>query len=75
MITYDLPSPPQFGQNGTFSGFRIPDQNVPAFEVLLSAQGRDKAARELFASKLCGPWSNGNPIALKLAPPGTVFAR
>ena len=25
-MTYDLPSPPQFGQNGIFSTFRIPDQ-------------------------------------------------
>lgn len=68
--TYNLPSPLQFGQNGTFSAFRILEQNVPAFEGYLSAEGRDEAARELLASKLCGRWRNGNPVVLRPDAPG-----
>ena len=73
MTTYNLPSPWQFGQNGTFSAFRILEQNVPAFEAFLSAEGRDEAAQELLASKLCGRWRNGSPIVLKPNALGTVL--
>ena len=73
MTTYNLPQPWQFGQNGTFSAFRILEQNVPAFEAFLSAEGRDEAAQELLASKLCGRWRNGNPVVLKPDAPGTVL--
>lgn len=68
--TYNLPTPLQFGQNGTFSAFRILEQNVPAFEAYLSADGRDEAAQELLVSKLCGRWRNGNPVVLRPDAPG-----
>lgn len=68
--TYNLPQPWQLGQNGTFSAFRILEQNVPAFEAFLSADGRDKDAQELLASKLCGRWRNGNPVVVRPDAPG-----
>jgi deferrochelatase/peroxidase EfeB len=68
--TYNMPAPLPFGQNGTFSAFRILEQNVAAFEVFLSADGRDEAAQEFLASKLCGRWRNGNPVVLRPDAPG-----
>jgi len=70
MTTYNLPQPWQLGQNGTFSAFRILEQDVAAFEAFLSADGRDKDAQELLASKLCGRWRNGNPVVLRPDAPG-----
>ena len=70
MTTYNLPQPWQLGQNGSFSAFRILEQNVPAFEAFLKADGRDEAAQELLASKLCGRWRNGNPVVVRPDAPG-----
>ena len=70
MTTYNLPAPWQLGQNGTFSAFRILEQDVVAFENFLSADGRDHDAQELLASKLCGRWRNGNPVVLRPDAPG-----
>lgn len=70
MTTYNLPTPWQLGQNGSFSAFRILEQDVPAFEAFLSADGRDEAAQELLASKLCGRWRNGNPVVVRPDAPG-----
>ena len=70
MTSYNLPQPWQLGQNGTFSAFRILEQNVPAFEAFLKADGRDAAAQEMLASKLCGRWRNGNPVVLRPDAPG-----
>lgn len=73
MTSYNLPTPLQFGQNGTFSAFRILEQNVPAFEAYLSADGRDEAAQEFLASKLCGRWRNANPVVLEPDAPGPML--
>lgn len=70
MTTYNLPTPWQLGQNGSFSAFRILEQDVAAFEAFLSADGRDEAAQELLASKLCGRWRNGNPVVVRPDAPG-----
>jgi len=70
MTSYKLPSPLELGQNGSFSAFRILEQNVPAFDAFLKADGRDDAAQELLASKLCGRWRNGNPVVLRPDTPG-----
>ena len=70
MTTYNLPKPLEFGQNGTFSAFRILEQNVSAFDAYLSADGRDEAAQEFLASKLCGRWRNANPTVLRPDAPG-----
>ena len=70
MTSYNLPAPWQLGQNGSFSAFRILEQNVPAFEAFLKADGRDEAAQEVLASKLCGRWRNGNPVVVRPDAPG-----
>ncbi len=70
VTTYNLPQPLELGQNGTFSAFRILDQNVAEFEAYLKAEGRDEAAQELLMSKLCGRWRNGNPVVLRPDAPG-----
>lgn len=70
MTSYNLPQPLEFGQNGTFSAFRILEQDVAAFNAFLSADGRDEAAREFLASKLCGRWRNANPVVLQPHAPG-----
>ncbi|HYJ04515.1 MAG TPA: hypothetical protein VEX43_05235 [Chthoniobacterales bacterium] len=69
-VTYNLPTPWEFGQNGTFSAFRILEQDVAAFDAFLSADGRDEAAQEYLASKLCGRWRNANPVVLRPHAPG-----
>jgi len=73
MTSYNLPTPLQFGQNGTFSAFRILDQNVPAFEAFLKADRRDETAQEYLAGKLCGRWRNGNPVVLEPDAPGPML--
>ena len=70
MTSYNLPDPLEFGQNGTFSAFRILEQDVAAFDAFLSADGRDEAAQEYLASKLCGRWRNANPVVLRAHAPG-----
>jgi hypothetical protein len=70
MTSYNLPQPLEFGQNGTFSAFRILEQNVVAFDAFLKADGRDEAAQEYLASKLCGRWRNANPVVLRPKAPG-----
>lgn len=62
---YDIPTPFELGQNGTFSAFRILEQNVSAFDAFLKADGRDESAQEVLMSKLCGRWRNGNPLVLR----------
>ena len=68
--TYNLPQPWQLGQNGSFSAFRILEQDVVGFDAFLKADGRDDAAQELLASKLCGRWRNGNPVVVRPDVPG-----
>lgn len=65
MTSYNLPEPLEFGQNGTFSAFRILEQDVVAFDAFLAADGRDEAAQEYLAGKLCGRWRNANPTVLR----------
>lgn len=68
--SYNLPLPWEFGQNGSFSAFRILEQDVVAFDAFLKADDRDEAAQEFLASKLCGRWRNGNPVVQSPDKPG-----
>lgn len=70
MTSYNLPQPNALGQNGSFSAFRILEQDVQAFETFLAADGRDKNSQEVLASKLCGRWRNGNPVVVRPDAPG-----
>lgn len=73
MTSYNLPQPLEFGQNGTFSAFRILEQDVVAFDAFLAADGRDEAAQEYLAGKLCGRWRNANPTVLRPDAPGDML--
>ena len=58
MTTYNLPSPQQFGQNGTFSAFRILKQNVPVFEAFSAPKA------EMKLHKSCSPASSAGDGAM-----------
>ena len=58
MTTYNLPSPRQFGQNGTFSAFRILEQNVPVFEAFSAPKA------EMKLHKSCSPTSSAGDGAM-----------
>lgn len=73
MTSYNLPQPPELGQNGSFSAFRILEQHVPAFEAFLQAEGRSEDEQELLLSKMCGRWRNGNPVVKQPDAPGTIL--
>jgi len=71
---YTPPEPPHFGLNGSFTAFRILEQNVEAFEAFLASEGRDSDQQEFLASKLCGRWRNGNPVVEAPDKPGDVLS-
>lgn len=64
---YPFPQPDVFARNGSFSAFRILEQDVAGFDGLLKSSGIDP---ELLAAKLCGRWRNGNPLELFPGAPG-----
>jgi deferrochelatase/peroxidase EfeB len=73
MTSYNLPQPPELGQNGSFSAFRILEQNVPAFDAFLQAEGRSEDEQEFLVSKMCGRWRNGNPVVKQPDAPGPIL--
>ena len=44
-----------------------------AFDAFLAADGRDEAAQEYLAGKLCGRWRNANPTVLRPDTPGDML--
>ncbi len=62
--------PTDIGRNGSFSAFRILEQDVEGFENYLQSQ-KDKIDPELLAAKFCGRWRNGKPLELSPESPGT----
>ncbi len=71
---YHISRPLELGQNGSFSAFRILEQDVAAFEAFLRADGRTEDEQEFLASKLCGRWRNGNPVKARPDSPGSVLS-
>lgn len=61
--------PPNIGKNGSFSAFRILEQDVAGFDNYLQSQ-KDAIDPELLAAKFCGRWRNGNPLELNPDAPG-----
>jgi hypothetical protein len=49
-------------RNGSFSAFRILEQDVGAFETFLTEAAGPDGDRELVAAKMCGRWRNGTPL-------------
>lgn len=62
--------PADIGQNGSFSAFRILEQDVQGFEDYLQSQ-KGEIDPELLAAKFCGRWRNGNSLELAPDSPGT----
>lgn len=67
---YVFPQPAALTKNGTFSAFRILEQDVAGFESYLANSGVDS---ELLAAKFCGRWRNGNPLELFPDEPGETL--
>src|SRR5207253_9720083 len=66
--------PPQLSTNSSYAAFRILEQDVAAFEALLTeCAAKAGIDRELLAAKICGRWRNGNPLTLKPDAPGDVL--
>jgi Dyp-type peroxidase family len=64
-FTYPVPTPAEFGINGSFVAFRILEQDCHAFEQFLSASAAQSGLdAELIAAKLCGRWRSGVPLSL-----------
>lgn len=61
----DIPQPPALGKNGSFTSFRILEQDVVGFETFLDTKGSESGlGTELLAAKVVGRWRNGVPLAL-----------
>jgi deferrochelatase/peroxidase EfeB len=62
---YPVPTPEDFGFNGSFAAYRILQQHVDQFEDCLKDEARKTGlSRELLAAKICGRWRNGAPLVL-----------
>jgi deferrochelatase/peroxidase EfeB len=61
----DIPQPDALGKNGSFTSFRILEQDVVGFEEFLDTKGSESGiGTELLAAKVIGRWRNGVPLAL-----------
>ena len=64
-VTLDVPTPTALGRNGSFSAWRVLEQDVVGFETYLNdaatTTGRDA---EWLAAKIVGRWRSGVPLAL-----------
>jgi deferrochelatase/peroxidase EfeB len=59
--------PPELGDNASYAAFRILEQDVPAFEKLLTDWAKLyklEGGAEFVAAKLMGRWRNGVPLTL-----------
>ena len=64
-VELDVPQPPALGRNGSFSAFRILEQDVVGFQHFLEKKGSESGlGTELLAAKALGRWRNGVPLAL-----------
>jgi deferrochelatase/peroxidase EfeB len=53
------------GNNGSFTAFRVLEQDCDAFEQFLRSQAPKVAmSKEKLAAKICGRWRNGVPLVL-----------
>jgi hypothetical protein len=73
-VEYKLPQPLQLGQNGSFSAFRILEQDVAAFDAFLQAEGRSQGQQEFLAAKMCGRWRNANPLVKNPEEAGPILS-
>jgi Dyp-type peroxidase family len=68
-VTLDVPQPASLGVNGSFTAFRVLEQDVDAFEKFLEgAEAQTKLDKELIAAKIVGRWRNGVPLVKSPGP-------
>ena len=64
-VRLDVPQPVELGKNGSFSAFRILEQQVAEFEDFLETSGTTTGlGTETIAAKVVGRWRNGLPLLL-----------
>ena len=64
--------PAALSTNGSYSAFRILEQDVEGFEAfLVEYAAKANIDPETLAAKVCGRWRNGNPLELTPDGPGT----
>ena len=69
-----LPGPDSFGMNGTYSAFRIMEQDVPAFFRYVNEQAtRLGVDPEVIQANFCGRQVNGDPLATQTGPGNNDF--
>lgn len=58
-------TPAQLSTNSSYAAFRILEQDVAAFDAMLTKYaGETGLDVEMVAAKFCGRWRNGNPLEL-----------
>ncbi len=66
--------PRELSRNGSYSAFRILEQDVAGFEAFLGEYAAKAGIdREVLAAKVCGRWRNGNPLELTPDEAGPVL--
>jgi deferrochelatase/peroxidase EfeB len=70
-VTLDVPQPSVLGVNGSFTAFRVLQQDVAGYETFIeSVAAKATLDKELVAAKVVGRWRNG--VALVEAPGPTM---
>ncbi len=68
-VTLEVPQPSALGHNGSFTAFRVLEQNVSGFEELLEKLAPMVGGNEeLVAAKIVGRWRNGVPLVKEPGP-------
>lgn len=66
--------PTELCKNGSYSAFRVLEQDVQGFEAFLTTYAaRAGIDPEMLAAKVCGRWRNGNPTELMPDHAGTAL--
>ncbi|BCM88192.1 multifunctional dye peroxidase DyP2 [Abditibacteriota bacterium] len=64
-FSYPVPTPSILGRNGSFSAFRVLEQDCDAFEQFLRTEApKIGMNEEKLAAKICGRWRSGVPLVL-----------
>jgi deferrochelatase/peroxidase EfeB len=68
-LTLPVPLSPQFGNNGSYSAFRILEQDVPAFFAYVEAQAAKLGVPpSQIQASFCGRQPDGAPLATRTGP-------
>ncbi len=68
-VTLEVPQPVELGHNGSFTAFRVLEQNVAGYEEFLEAVAKEASLDpEYVAAKVVGRWRNGVPLVKEPGP-------